>query len=141
MKGVEVHELALHTDARGWLLKAVAKSYTDGAPFGEIYVVGALPGQVRANHYHREATEWFAVLRGTAQLTLADADSSDADRREISMGGEDRICVKIPPFVGHAVTVTGSEEMVLLAFTDRPYDRSSPDTYPLVLVPPARPGT
>lgn len=133
MNGVEVFELFKHTDPRGWLLKAVKKDYTGGAPFGEIYVVGAPPGEVRANHYHKEATEWFAVLRGEAVLTLADANDPGGERRQIQMGGERRVCVKIPPGIAHAVRCAGDDEMILLAFADRPYDPAFPDTYACVI--------
>ena len=130
MKDVEVHKLFLHTDEGGWLLKAVRGEYTDGAPFGEIYVVGALPGAVRGNHYHPKTTEWFVVVRGQARLLVADPANPDTDRRQIAMGGADHVCVKIPPMVAHAVENVGAGEMLLLALADRPYDPDDTDTLP-----------
>lgn len=130
MSDVEVFNLFQHDDSRGFLLKAVKKEYTHDRPFGEIYFVSASPGTVRANHYHKVATEWFVVVRGRGLLTLADA-SNPHDRREIPMGGPDRVCVRIPPGVAHAIEAVGDEDMLMMALADKPYDPSDTDTYPL----------
>ena len=133
MSEVEVFELFQHDDSRGFLLKAVKKEYTHERPFGEIYFVSATPGTVRANHFHKIATEWFVVVRGTGVLTLADVNEPE-QKREIAMGGENRVCVRIPPGVAHAIEAVGSEEMLMMALADKPYDPNDTDTYPLELV-------
>src|SRR5271165_5566772 len=35
------------------------------------------PSQVRANHYHRKTSEWFAVVKAKALLKLADAEANE----------------------------------------------------------------
>ncbi len=133
MDTVEVFTCFRHTDSRGYLLKAVKKEYTDDRPFGEIYIVGAPKGEIRANHYHLVATEWFVILAGEAELTLADYENTE-DRRVVPMGGENRVCVKIPPGVAHAIQNVGEEDMILMALADKPYDPNDTDTYALTLV-------
>ncbi|MEO1230602.1 MAG: cupin domain-containing protein [Myxococcota bacterium] len=130
MEDIEVFELFKHQDERGFLLKAVKKEYTHDRPFGEIYFVSASPGTVRANHFHRVATEWFVVVRGQGVLTLADAEEPEK-RRQVKMGGDDRVCVRIPPGVAHAIRAVGDEDMLMMALADKPYDPNDTDTYPL----------
>jgi len=66
---VQSRKLELKADARGWLLKVLMRHHIDGASeFGEIYVTAAHPGQVKGNHFHRQATEWFCVVQGTGKL-------------------------------------------------------------------------
>ena len=132
MSDIEVFDLFKHEDSRGFLLKAVKKEYTDDKPFGEIYFVSASPGTVRANHFHKVATEWFVVVRGEGILTLADAEAP-SNRREVPMGGENKVCVKIPPGVAHAIKAVGDSDMLMMALADKPYDPNDTDTYPLEL--------
>lgn len=130
MDDVEVFDLFRHDDSRGYLLKAVKKDYTHDRPFGEIYFVSASPGTVRANHFHEVATEWFVVVQGQGVLTLADA-KNPSDRREVAMGGEARVCVRIPPGVAHAIRAVGDSDMLMMALADKPYDPEDTDTYSL----------
>jgi len=133
MSRVRVYELFQHDDERGFLLKAVKKEYTGDRPFGEIYFVSASPGTIRANHFHRVTTEWFVVVRGQGELILADPANPLENRRHIIMGGPDRVCVQVPPGVAHAIEAIGTEEMLMMALADRPYDPSDNDTYPIEL--------
>jgi dTDP-4-dehydrorhamnose 3,5-epimerase-like enzyme len=130
MDEVEVFDLFRHEDSRGFLLKAVKKDYTLERPFGEIYFVSASPGTIRANHFHRVTTEWFVVVRGEGRLVLADAERP-ATRRDIAMGGAHQVCVRIPPGVAHAIQAVGTEDMLMMALADKPYDPNDTDTYPL----------
>ncbi len=133
---IEVFELFRHDDERGFLLKAVKKEYTDDRPFGEIYFVSASPGTVRANHFHELTTEWFVVVAGQGVLTLADA-KDPTRRRTVAMGKDQRVCVKIPPGVAHAIEAVGEGDMLMMALADKPYDPADTDTFPLVINPPA----
>ena len=133
MDDIEVFDLFRHDDERGFLLKAVKKEYTYDRPFGEIYFVSADPGTVRANHFHKVTTEWFVVVAGTGELTLADAENP-SNRRTIPMGGENRVCVKIPPGVAHAIKAVGDQNMLMMALADKPYDPNDTDTFAIQLV-------
>ncbi|MBX2811303.1 MAG: WxcM-like domain-containing protein [Myxococcales bacterium] len=130
MNDIQVFDLFKHEDERGFLLKAVQKAYTDERPFGEIYFVSASSGTVRANHFHKVTTEWFVVVRGEGVLTLADAEFPNK-RRTIPMGGCHQVCVKIPPGVAHAICSVGTEDLLMMALADKPYDPKDTDTFPL----------
>jgi dTDP-4-dehydrorhamnose 3,5-epimerase len=130
--GVEVQAMTKRVDQRGWLLKMLMRPEIDGdTAFGEIYVTVALPGVVKGIHYHEKCTEWFCVICGKGKLVLLDRHTSE--RCEIAMGDENMVRVRVPPQVVHAVKNVGHEMMYMIAYADRPYDPSHPDTIPYPL--------
>ncbi len=128
IKGVIVREVPLHTDPRGWLLKAVPSEFVGGHRFGEIYLSGANPGETKGCHYHEEATEWFCVIQGAGKLRLE--DTRTGEKMTVRLSRDDRISVEIPPGVAHSVSNEGDGEMILLAYSNMPYDPHDPDTVP-----------
>ena len=112
-------------DGRGWLLKLMdGKEPTLSPAFGEIYMVMALPGHVRANHYHHKTSEWFTLVKGSAVLKLADPKSTDY--REVFLRATDPQTIFVPAGIAHAFKnpESSSDEFLLLAYADRPYDPS-----------------
>jgi hypothetical protein len=81
----------------------------------EIYVTAAHPGQVKGNHYHRSATEWFCVIQGPAGLVARDV-ATGAQEFIVGGGACDR---PGSPNVAHAVQNVGEGLMLLLAYADR----------------------
>lgn len=124
---VRQRRLKLLQDDRGWFVKTLMQEHLPlHSEFGEIYVVMAKPGEVRANHYHRDATEWFSVVHGTARLVVHNVFSGE--EHEFELSAEDPSTVEIPPYFAHAVQNIDSEkEFVMLVYTDQPYDREAPD--------------
>lgn len=122
-----------HADARGWLLKAIdgrephLPAYT-----GEVYVTMAVPGQVRGNHYHRLASEWFTLLEGQALVVLA--DPATGERRELRLSASEPTTLFVPAGVAHVFVnpADSGTPMLLLAYADQLYDPS--DTVRLDLV-------
>ena len=55
-------------------------------------------------------------------------------RRALRFGGNvaifKMVMVKIPPGVGHAITNTGSDLMLLLVYVNEVFDPKDPDTVP-----------
>ena len=110
-------------DGRGWFLKVMDGTEAALPPtFGEIYSVMALPGQVRANHYHEKTSEWFTVVKGRALLTLADPVSNE--RREMYLRAAEPQTVFVPAGVAHAFKnpEDSGAELLLIAYADHPYD-------------------
>ena len=110
-------------DGRGWFLKLMDGSEPALPPtFGEIYSVMALPGQVRANHYHEKTSEWFTVVKGRAVLRLADPVSNE--RREIYLRAAEPQTVFVPAGVAHAFKnpEDSGVELLLIAYAEHPYD-------------------
>jgi dTDP-4-dehydrorhamnose 3,5-epimerase-like enzyme len=120
---VAVISRILRGDERGWLLKLMDGTEPTLPPiFGEIYMVTALPGHVRANHYHCKTSEWFTVVQGKALLRLADPESSQ--RIDIQLQAAKPQTVFVPAGVAHAFKNPESSgvELLLVAYADHPYD-------------------
>ena len=134
--GVEVRPLRPYRDERGGLVKVLMRQHVPehARLFGEIYISWAEPGAVKANHYHRQTTEWFYLLRGEADLVLE--DPRDGRRMVVHLHEAKPQVVTVPPGIAHALVNRGDAPAHLLAYADRPYDPKDPDTVPYVVVAP-----
>ncbi len=128
---IEIIERKKLGDSRGWFLKVIdgkesgLPSYT-----GEIYLTHASGlGQVRGNHYHHKAKEWFTLLEGNAELKLMDMKTKEVII--ITLSSDDPKTIVIPPSVVHAFINTAEAPFLLLAYTDELYDPK--DTIPYSL--------
>lgn len=109
-------------DTRGWFMKVI-DGYEEGLPnhTGEIYLTYASGlNQVRGDHYHDKATEWFTLLQGKSELKLMDMDTKE--EIIISLSSDKPKTIVIPPNVAHAFLNTQEEPFLLLAYTDELYD-------------------
>ena len=128
MKDVQILELEKKSDERGWLTEVLRNDQLDGyKEFGQVFVAVAPPGKVRGNHYHNRKIEWFFVPMGTALLLLKDLETEKEE--EVIMGEDHLKTVKITPGIVHAIKNTGDKEMVLLVYTNEPFNPGNPDTY------------
>lgn len=120
-------------DTRGWFMKVI-DGYEEGLPkhTGEIYLTYASGlHQVRGDHYHHKATEWFTLLQGKSELKLMDMDTKETITLDLCANSPKTIV--IPPNVAHAFYNTQEEPFLLLAYTDELYDPV--DTIPTDLYP------
>jgi len=109
-------------DTRGWFMKVI-NGYEEGLPkhTGEIYLTYASGlNQVRGDHYHDKATEWFTLLQGKAELKLMDMSTKEIITMQLD--ANEPKTVVIPPKVAHAFINTQVEPFLLLAYTDELYD-------------------
>lgn len=132
LQAVEQMPLKTHADHRGYLLKAIENHFVTGHGFGEIYFVESGPGVIRANHYHKIATEWFVPIKGNGILGLVDPGFPN-QKLEIKLESAQPICVKIPAGVAHGLLSTGDHGLLLMALADKGYDPNDTDTYPYVV--------
>lgn len=116
-------------DERGWFLKAITGK-EEGLPqhTGEVYLTMGKTGQSKGGHYHSKALEWFTIIQGEALLKLEDVETHE--KKEIEMSLDKAITVFIPNNVAHIVVNKGSEDFILLAYTDRLYDPTDTIAYP-----------
>ncbi|MCB1964627.1 MAG: cupin domain-containing protein [Candidatus Accumulibacter sp.] len=135
LPGVSRRELCRREDARGWLLKLLMREHIGGPlDFGEIYVTAATAGQVKGNHFHEKAREWFCVLQGRALMAVQVMASGESAQVELSADAP--AIVEVAPGVAHAFRNSGSETMLLLAYADDPYNAAAPDEQRVVLLEP-----
>lgn len=129
-----VRKLESKRDERGWLLKLLMRHHIGAAnrEFGEIYLTAAHSGQVKGNHYHRQAREWFCLIQGRARLVTQDLETGELT--EFAMSADDPSMIEVPPLTAHAVQCVGDDLAVLFAYADQPYDADNPDEvrWPLI---------
>ncbi len=96
-----------------------------------LHLVSIQPGHTRGNHLHPGHVEMLYPFHGAALLLWEDPPGRLRERRLTG----DRILVRIPPGIPHAVTNPGPEILYLLAWREAAEDgRATPDTVPHPLV-------
>lgn len=129
----EIHPIKRSSDQRGWFVKPISgKEPGLEHLLGEFYLVMAVPGEVRGNHYHEKATEWFSLIQGKAQLHLLDIESGK--RQIIELDAKNPQSIVVQPGVAHAFfnISSATEEIILTAFSNILYDTT--DTIPYKII-------
>lgn len=129
---VELIPRRLISDDRGWFLKVIEGTENGMARgIGEVYLTMAKPGQVRGNHYHLLANEWFTIVNGNARVLLADPVTGS--RKELNLSSENPFTLFVPAGIAHCfVNLVDSNEFLLVAYSDKYYDPN--DTLPYTLL-------
>jgi dTDP-4-dehydrorhamnose 3,5-epimerase-like enzyme len=131
--GVTRRTLLRREDSRGWLVKLLMREHiATSREFGEIYVTAAHPGEVKGNHYHAHAREWFCVIQGRA--TMAARVMATGESAELELDALQPVIVEVAPGVAHAFRNSGEGTMLLLAYADDPYNAQSPDECRITLL-------
>lgn len=126
LPGVTRRELVRRVDSRGWLLKLLMRQHIAGSrEFGEIYITAAHQGQVKGNHYHERACEWFCVIGGRATMALR--VMATGEEALVELDADRPTVIRVEPGVAHAFKNHHPELMLLLAYADDPYDAQAPD--------------
>jgi len=116
----------------GWFLKVIdGKEENLPKNSREIYITSATKrGQIRGEHYHIEATEWFTLIEGEAQLRLKDIQTGETLHIELSSSIPKTIV--IPPNIAHTFINTTDSPFLLLAYTDKTYVPEDTVSYSLM---------
>lgn len=122
-----IKKLDVKEDERGWLSEIIRPEDIGEGPFGQILVTTAGPGYIKGNHYHKRKTEWYCVLQGKALLMIINNKTKEG--KEIVMGEDNMVLVKIPPNHLHLIKNIGIDEIFLLVYVNEPFDPCDPDTY------------
>ena len=132
MRGVVIYDLEIKSDERGWLSEVIKRDQLTSWSFGRFYVTTAYPGVIRGNHYHHHMYEWFCVIKGRGRLVLVDNETGE--RKELLLGEEAPVTVRIPPGIAHGIENVGQELMYLLVYSDTPFQENAPDTHVKVVI-------
>lgn len=127
--GIRIIERKRLADSRGWFLKVIdGKEENLPERTGEFYLTQAEPGQVRGNHYHPLASEWFTVVQGQATAHLRDPETGDL--LKLFLSHETPQTLFVPAGLGHLfVNESSKDPFLLVAYSDRLY--TPDDTIPL----------
>jgi dTDP-4-dehydrorhamnose 3,5-epimerase len=130
ISGVKVRQLRLIPDDRGWLMELLRTDWEEYEKFGQVYVTTCYPGVVKAWHYHKGQTDYFACLSGSAKVVLYDARDDSPTKgmiNEFIIGTLNPLLVKIPRLVYHGFAAVGNETAVIINLPTALYNYQKPD--------------
>lgn len=126
--GVEIKELVIHSDERGFFCEIIRKSdpiFKNS--FGQLSCSVSHQGVFKAWHLHKKQTEWMFVLVGDIKFALYDTRQDSPTRgslMEILMGQKFGYkAVRVPPGVAHGYKVLNGP-MYIIYVANREYDSS-----------------
>lgn len=132
IKGVQVKKLNPIPDERGRLMEVLRHDDDMFIKFGQVYITTAYPGVVKAWHYHKKQTDFFAVVYGMMKVVLYDSREKSPTKGEINeffMGTHNPILIEIPRFVYHGFKCISEHEAIMLNCPTEAYNRKTPDEY------------
>lgn len=132
IEGVEVKKLRLIPDERGFVMEILRADDNLFMKFGQVYISVAYPNIVKAWHYHKIQTDFFAIIKGMAKVALFDNRENSKTYKEINeffIGEFNPILIKIPPLVLHGFKPLGNEPACLLNIPTEVYNYENPDEY------------
>lgn len=124
IEGVQVREVRMHSDERGWLAELFR---SDALPPGlrpaMCYVSVTRPGAVRGPHEHAEQTDFFAFVGpGNLLLKLWDPRPTSPTRGHcmtLNVGRDRPRLVVIPPGIVHGYANRSHADAWILNFPNR----------------------
>ncbi|MGQ9706330.1 MAG: dTDP-4-dehydrorhamnose 3,5-epimerase family protein [bacterium] len=132
IEGVKIVPLRLLSDERGFLMEILRSDSEHYSKFGQVYITMAYPGVVKAWHYHKEQTDYFAVVVGMAKVALYDMRDGSKTKgivNEFFFGERNPNLIIIPPMVAHGFKAIGTRPAYVVNVPDRLYIYDKPDEF------------
>jgi len=125
IEGVIIQQKKVICDDRGRIMHI--KKSTDGnfTQFGEVYVSTVYPGVVKGWHLHDLMTLNYVVVKGMIKFALYDARPTSptyGQVQDVCIGEHNYSEVTVPPGVWNGFMGIGTEEAIVINFTDIPHD-------------------
>ncbi len=130
--GVKVKELKVIPDERGRLMEILRSDDGFFEKFGQVYITTALPGIVKAWHYHRKQTDHFLCVIGKARVALYDSREDSSTFKEINefvLELANPFLLKIPPLVYHGFKCVSDGEAAIMNIPTELYNYDNPDEF------------
>jgi dTDP-4-dehydrorhamnose 3,5-epimerase len=121
MEGLEIRELTLFEDGRGWLTEIQRDDESGLSPVMS-YLSLTKPGLVRGPHEHVEQTDYFCFI-GSFRLYLWDNRKGSPTYRQykvLDTSGVPTVAV-VPPGIVHAYKNIANEDGLVINMPDRLY--------------------
>jgi dTDP-4-dehydrorhamnose 3,5-epimerase len=119
--GLEVRELSISEDSRGWLGEIIRE---DEATFKPLmtYLSMTKPGVVRGPHEHKEQTDFFCLI-GRFRLYFWDnrKTSTSYKQKETMDTSEIPVIAVVPPGIVHAYKNIGTNNGYVINLPDKLY--------------------
>ena len=111
-----------HADPRGVFVEMLKTP-----DCGQFSHFTAYPGTTRGGHYHHSKTEKFLVIKGRARFKFRHMQTGQC--HELVTTGEKAEVVETVPGWTHDITNIGSDEMVVMLWSNEIFDHLKPDTF------------
>ncbi len=125
IEGVIITPLRRIPDDRGRIMHIMKSSDPDFHQFGEVYMSTVYPGVVKGWHIHDDMTLNYVVVKGMIKFALYDdrPESPTFQKlQEVCFGEHNYVRVTVPPRVWNGFMGIGTEEAMVINFTDIPHD-------------------
>lgn len=119
-----LHGIALHSDERGTFAELMKD-----ASFGQFSYFTAHPGQTRGVHYHHSKVERMLFVSGSAHLGFRNIATDERFDMTVE-GGRGQVVETLPGWQ-HSITNVGGDMLVVMLWTNEPFDPVRPDTFRL----------
>ncbi|MBI5124427.1 MAG: dTDP-4-dehydrorhamnose 3,5-epimerase family protein [Candidatus Omnitrophica bacterium] len=132
IKGVKVKKLKIIPDERGRLMEILRSDDEMFEKFGQVYMTTALPGVVKAWHWHKLQNDNFTCIYGKMRLALYDAREDSLTQGEVNefmISPEDPMLVHIPKLIYHGFKCLGDSEALVINTVTEPYNYKNPDEF------------
>jgi dTDP-4-dehydrorhamnose 3,5-epimerase len=119
--GLEIRELSIYEDSRGWLGEIIREDESTFKPL-MTYLSMTKPGFVRGPHEHREQTDFFCLI-GRFRLYFWDnrKTSTSYKQKETVDTSEIPIIAVVPPGIVHAYKNIGISNGYVINLPDKLY--------------------
>ncbi|MEW6294763.1 MAG: dTDP-4-dehydrorhamnose 3,5-epimerase family protein [Candidatus Diapherotrites archaeon] len=134
IEGVQVKQLKVIADERGYLMELLRSDDLLFEEFGQAYIIVAYPGIVKAWHYHKKQDDFFVCIKGMAKIVLYDNRKESKTYKEINeffAGEKNNVLIKIPKKVVHGFKAIGNKEAMIINFPNKLYNYKKPDEFRL----------
>lgn len=113
-------------DDRGKLSEISRVSDRDrNLPIKQVYCTTALPGVVKAFHYHKIQTDFFFVVKGIFKVIIADGGKYSV----VTLSEYEPKLLSIPPNLYHGFSNIDSKESIIINCCSEEYNPKKPDEY------------
>ena len=132
IEGVKVKKLKVIPDERGRLMEILRSDDDVFEKFGQVYMTTALPGVVKAWHYHKKQIDHFVCVSGKVRVALYDSRADSPTFKEINefiMELSNPYLLKIPPMVYHGFKCISAEEAIVINVPTELYNYEEPDEF------------
>jgi UDP-2-acetamido-2,6-beta-L-arabino-hexul-4-ose reductase len=111
-----------HTDNRGSFVEIVRAGTSGQSSYST-----TVPGVTRGNHFHTRKAERFAVIKGTAKISVRKIGTDKII--DYIINGETPAYVDMKIWHTHNISNIGDDELLTLFWINEPYNSENADTY------------
>ena len=115
------YSIPLYGDERGMFVEILKTKNS-----GQFSFFTAKPGVTRGGHYHHSKTEKFLIVQGEAKFGFRHIVTDET--HEIITTSKELKIVETAPGWAHDITNIGTEEMIVILWSNEIFDFDNPDT-------------